>query len=275
MTAATCHARIADPVAPSGLRAVRAVTSPYTRRRGRPALPPRSAACTTLARALDVEGKIPRALESLGPIGGRDVVARRRRRGGVAAPRGARGAADRGRSAAGRRRRRLAAAGRLGRRVVASWSAFRGVDPRELAEADRVLRPDGRLLVIHDYGRDDVSRLRGDLPEYRRWSRRDGPFLPAGFRIRVIHCFWTFDSLDGARGLPAGGVRRRRRQRSAASSSGRGCPTTSRSTTAAEARGASSGLSRARRSPVSAAAVAPPSDRLVRGARSRRPSGRR
>ena len=27
-----------------------------------------------LARALDVEGKIPRALDALGPVGGRDVV---------------------------------------------------------------------------------------------------------------------------------------------------------------------------------------------------------
>ena len=62
-----------------------------------------------------------------------------------------------------------------------------------------MLRPDGRLLVLLDYGRDDVSRLRGDLPEYGLWSRRDGPYLANGFRVRVIHCFWTFDSLDEAR----------------------------------------------------------------------------
>ena len=72
------------------------------------------------------------------------------------------------------------------------------MDPAELAAADHLLRPEGRLLVVHDYGRDDVSRLRGDLPEYRLWSRRDGPFLSAGFRIRVIHCFWTFADLDAA-----------------------------------------------------------------------------
>jgi hypothetical protein len=83
--------------------------------------------------------------------------------------------------------------------VVSAWSAFRGVDPAILGEVDRVLRPDGRLLVVHDYGRDDVSRLRGDQPEYGAWSRRDGPFLTSGFRIRVIHCFWTFDELDEAR----------------------------------------------------------------------------
>jgi hypothetical protein len=88
--------------------------------------------------------------------------------------------------------------------VVARWSAFDGVDTRDLAEADRALRATGRLLVVHDYGRDDVSGLRGDLPAYRLWSRRDGPFLSAGFRIRVVHCFWTFASLDAAAALLGG-----------------------------------------------------------------------
>ena len=83
--------------------------------------------------------------------------------------------------------------------MVASWSAFRGVEQGELTEADRVLRADGRLLVLHDYGRDDVARLRPDAPEQLAWSRRDGPFLRAGFRIRVLHCFWTFDSVEDAR----------------------------------------------------------------------------
>jgi hypothetical protein len=146
-----------------------------------------------LLDALDVEGKIPRALEALGPIGGRDV-------------------AD-----VGAGPRELAQLGELGGRVTdvsasslaslaaetfdvvtARWSAFRAADPDEVADADRILRPGGRLLVIHDYGRDDVSRLRGDLPEYGLWSRRDGPFLAAGFRIRVIHCFWTFGDQSAA-----------------------------------------------------------------------------
>jgi len=89
--------------------------------------------------------------------------------------------------------------------LVALWTGFRGVHLEDLAEADRVLRPEGRLLVVHDYGRDDVSALRdAGAPEYGDWSRRDGPFLRGGgFRIRVVHCFWTFESLEDARGFLA------------------------------------------------------------------------
>jgi len=78
--------------------------------------------------------------------------------------------------------------------VIGLWSTFRGVVPAEVAEADRVLRTGGRLLIIHGYGRDDVSRIRGSLPEYGAWTRKGGPFLGGGFRIRVVHCFWDFDS---------------------------------------------------------------------------------
>ena len=52
--------------------------------------------------------------------------------------------------------------------------------------------------MVHDYGRDDVSRLRGDLPEYGLLSRRDGPYLSGGFKVRVVHCFWTFESIEDA-----------------------------------------------------------------------------
>jgi len=63
-------------------------------------------------------------------------------------------------------------------------------------EVERVLRPGGRLLVLHDYGRDDVAHLRGERPEYGLWSKRGGPFLKDGFKVRVVHCFWTFDSIE-------------------------------------------------------------------------------
>lgn len=150
-----------------------------------------------LAAALDQERKIDRALETLGPIADRDVVligagsdeAARRASGGARVTRvesllgdDARGLPDASCDA-----------------IATAWSGFRGVDPADLAAADRLLRPGGRLLVVHDYGRDDVSRLHGDRPEYGSWSKRNGPFLANGFRVRVIHCFWTFDTIEDAR----------------------------------------------------------------------------
>lgn len=108
-------------------------------------------------------------------------------------------------SALGARVTRAEIAGALGRPdasadvVVGAWSVYRGVDPTELAEADRVLRPDGRLVVVHDYGRDDLSLLIGaDRPEIASWSRRGGAFLSAGFKIRVVHCWLDFGSMEEA-----------------------------------------------------------------------------
>jgi hypothetical protein len=150
-----------------------------------------------LSRILDVEGKIPRALEVLGPIAGRDVLL-------LDGTEGIRSRQLRDLGA----RVVFAAAGGAGGSVgfqasdasadvvISLWSSFRGVAPGEIAEAQRVLRPGGRLLVVHDYGRDDVSHLRGELPEYGPWSRRSGPFLSDGFKVRVVHCFWTFDSIE-------------------------------------------------------------------------------
>lgn len=151
-----------------------------------------------LDACLDVEEKIPRALDALGPVADRDVVlvdGEGGRRAGQLAALGAR-VRSLPPTAPGEP---LAAADGSADVVVGFWSTFRAPSSGELAEADRVLRPGGRLLVVHDYGRDDVSRLRGDLPEYGAWSRRDGWYMTHGFRIRVIHCFWTFESVDDAR----------------------------------------------------------------------------
>ncbi len=156
------------------------------------ALPDDSAAALRLV--LDRERKIDRALESLGPLAGRDVVVL-----GGGSDEIARYTAGGARVTAVEPATPWPVAAASADVIVSVWSAFRGVTPADLAEADRVLRPGGRLLVVHDYGRDDVSRLRGDLVEYGDWTRRDGPFLSGGFRVRVIHCFWTFDELDEAR----------------------------------------------------------------------------
>ena len=146
-----------------------------------------------LRAAADVEGKVVRALEALGPLAGHEV-------GFVDLPDGC-------------LRDRLTRSGIDGLRVpissplafdlpdasldavVTLWSAFRGVDERDLREADRVLRPRwpaARRPRLRARRRQPACATR-DAPEYRVWSRRDGPFLAtAGFKVRVVHCFWTF-----------------------------------------------------------------------------------
>jgi hypothetical protein len=141
-----------------------------------------------LAHALDQEAKIPRALEALGPVADRDVALLDGGDGLRAAQLRELGARVRWDDAAG-----------AADVVVGLWSAVRGGQPDDIAAAERLTRPGGRLLLVHDYGRDDVSRLLGEPTEPLAWSRRDGPFLGAGFRIRVVHCFWTFDDLPALR----------------------------------------------------------------------------
>ncbi len=146
--------------------------------------------------AFDREGKLVRALEELGPLTDRDVLLI----GDVPA-----WLADRLVSTGARVERAVSAATPADGAtpadadvVIGAWSSFRGVDPGEVADAQRWLRPGGRLLIVHDYGRDDIATLTGDRPESSTWSRRGGPFTAAGFKIRVVHCFWTFDSMDDA-----------------------------------------------------------------------------
>jgi len=148
----------------------------------------------SLVRALDRAGKLIAALDALGPIADRDVL--------VVDASG--GPIIDGLVAAGARLTptpattpfQLPARDASADVVLGLWSAFRGVDRAEIAEVDRVLRPGGRHLAVHEYGRDDVSRLHGDRPEYGAWSQRTGPFLSGGFKVRVVHCFWDFDSME-------------------------------------------------------------------------------
>ena len=172
------------------------------------ALPDDSA--TILRSALDRERKIDAALDRLGPLADRDVLVI-----DAGADELARYAGVGARATSVPRAMPWPVGDDSADTIVSVWSAFRGVVPADLAEADRVLRPGGRLLVVHDYGRDDVSRLRGDVVEHGEWTRPGGPFLTRVFRLRVIHCFWTFDSIDDARrssGAPsATGAGRRRR----------------------------------------------------------------
>jgi hypothetical protein len=159
-----------------------------------------------LERAVDREGKIPRALDLLGPMEGRRVVLLDADRGVRAAQLeglGARVTAVPGLSM-NRLPRGLADA------VVTFWAGFRGGSPdteAQIHEAEVVLRPGGRLLVVHDYGRDDVSRLldHADQGDQVAPTHRDGWFLLHQFKVRVVHCWWTFESLERAQGLLAEG----------------------------------------------------------------------
>ena len=134
--------------------------------RGRPTDRPRATGSTErLARLLDVEAKIPRAsrpwvrsrvatsCSSMAPMG--------------SAPDNSPSSARGSRSPTADGPARLDAPDASADVLVGLWTAFRGCRAgRSAGRGRRVLRPGGRLLVVHDYGRDDVSRLRGDLPEY-------------------------------------------------------------------------------------------------------------
>ena len=158
-----------------------------------------AAIASRLARVVDVDGKIPRAIGELGQVAGRDVVVLR-------ADGDIRAAQLR---AAGARVTTSADDGHELRPgcadvVVRCWGETGAVavpDAAGLSAAERLLRPSGRLLVVADYGRDDVARLRpeGETPEvYRALRARDAALVGQGFRLRVIHGWWTFGSLEEA-----------------------------------------------------------------------------
>jgi hypothetical protein len=156
-------------------------------------------------RVVDVEGKLLAALEALGPVAERDLVlldAGRGELGRQLARLGARvtavNFADPADESAATAEMAAVPAGESDT-VVVPWSGLAIPGSAFLAGAERLLRPGGRLLVIHDYGRDDVWEMMPDRRERLvEWSHRHGPFLGSGYRVRVIHCWWTFESIEAA-----------------------------------------------------------------------------
>ena len=160
------------------------------------------AIASRLARLVDCDGKIPRAIAELGEIVGRDVVVLR----------------TSGRLRAAQLRAlhaHVMASADDGQElpagcadvVVRYWGesgAVAAPDRAAMTAAERLLRPGGRLLMVMDYGRDDVARLRpeGETPEiYRALRARDAQYAAQGFKLRVIHDWWQFDSLEEASGF--------------------------------------------------------------------------
>ena len=159
---------------------------------------------------LDVEAKIPRTLEALGPVGGRDVLLLD----------GADGIRARqltelgGRVtfAEGERTGRVRRARRVGR--LSSSACGRSFRDRTGA---RRRRGGPRPATRRAPARGPRLRPRRRLAAARRPPRVRAAGAVAtvrscggGFKVRVVHCFWTFESIDDAPTFLDDGVRRRR-----------------------------------------------------------------
>jgi hypothetical protein len=175
-----------------------------------PFVPADPEASARLIAAFDAEGKINRALTALGSLAGADVVllGGAPTRAAALAAAGARvvvlpiSPADAPAAPSGPLPDDLVARAVNGLpaascdAIVGLWSTFAGPSPASMAAVDRALRPDGRLVVVQDYGRDDLDDIRGRdrTAELVAWSRRGGWYLGAGFRIKVLHVFWQATS---------------------------------------------------------------------------------
>lgn len=164
------------------------------------------AALPELERVLDRDRKIPSTLEVLGPLAARRVVLIRPE------PVFASDLIDRlGPFVDVARQLPAPELPDASADVVVTWfSAIApGVDPTEaveaqIADAQRILVPGGRLLVVHDYGRDDITPLETDATAETlrvEWSRPKGWFLSRDFKVRVIHAWLDFETVDQAADL--------------------------------------------------------------------------
>ncbi|HET7676649.1 MAG TPA: hypothetical protein VFK38_02240 [Candidatus Limnocylindrales bacterium] len=86
--------------------------------------------------------------------------------------------------------------------VVAAWTALEPASPDAsgwIEGISRVARPGARLLIVTDYGRDEAAAvLPAPAAGPEPYRRRDAAFLALGFKIRVLHCWWSFASLEEA-----------------------------------------------------------------------------
>jgi hypothetical protein len=155
---------------------------------------------SALALVFDLDGKVGRAIAALGPVAERDVVlldGDGGRRQADLESRGARVRATGGLDVAA-----LPAAS--ADVLVGCWSGLGlgpAAEPATLRALERVLRPDGRLLLVEDYGRDDVRALVADPARDAALiaaTDRRGPMLTAGFGVRTLHCHWAFPDLAAA-----------------------------------------------------------------------------
>lgn len=156
-----------------------------------------------LAPIVDPEGKIGAALAALGPLEDRDVLLLGCDADGTASLRA----------------RQLEELGARVRAVpervppegiepvdvvVGTWTLPTGQPdawPAVLSAAQATTGPGGRLLLVEDYGRDAVTALLGEearAAQLVAMSRRDGWMLTHEFKVRVLHCWWTFPSLEEA-----------------------------------------------------------------------------